>query len=246
MNKPKWRSWLLPFIIAFALTFWSVVFALFFLAIIWIMLLNPKTNSKEFPFPSDQDRKHAKRTYAWLLLSPFLTVPTMIIAAFNLDWNSSPNERVLAALIPLVFHLPMLFKLNTKSAFVYRHTQQAIFLVALRAGMASIALSIGTYPGDGAWLFLLGNGTLWLFGTMWGRNQVLRNECWWMKRKGETILLPEAKPATTTAPKQPITSAIQKNKPAIEGALHTFRTGAPEERKQAVLALSQLGEVEKF
>jgi len=45
---------------------------------------------------------------------------------------------------------------------------------------------------------------------------------------------------------QPTTPATKKDKAIIEQSLHAFRAGTPEERKQAMLALSQLGEVEKF
>jgi len=247
ITKPNHPSFLLYIGISIIIAIWTIWGALFFLATVWLLRLDPKPHQKEIPYPSDLDKDSAKGIYAWLLLSPFLTVPTMIVAALNLDWNSSPNQRVFAALVPAIFHLALLLRFDSKKPFVYRHAQQAIFLVALRAGMASIALSIGTYPGDGAWLFFLGNGSLWLFGSLWGRNQAIHKNCWWMKRKDETILPPDIKPGeqsvTTT---EPITTAIKKNKPAIEGALHTFRTGTPEERKQAILSLSQLGEVETF
>jgi hypothetical protein len=245
-----WKSWILFFVISLFIAIWTIWGALFFLATVWIMRMDPKPYQKEIPYPSDLDRDSAKGIYTWLLLSPFLTVPTMIIAALNLDWNSSPNEWVFAALIPLVFHLPMLFKLNTKSVFVYRHTQQAIFLVALRAGMASIALSIGEYPGEGVWLFFLGNGVLWLFGSLWARGQAVRRECWWMKRKGETILPLEAqiidKPVTNDESKEQLNALNTEGNTAKQKALNTFRAGTSDERKQAVLVLSQLGEVEKF
>jgi hypothetical protein len=144
--------------------------------------------------------------------------------------TSTPHPiNVLAALIPLVFHIPLLFKLNPKNAFTYRHTQQAILLIALRAGIASIALSIGSSPWEGLWLFFIGNGTLWLFGSIWGRNQAIHKDCWWMKRKGETILPPETQtveePVITAEPQQPITPVSKKNKSAIEQSLHAFRTG---------------------
>jgi hypothetical protein len=252
IRRPRkdWKGWI-PFVaIALVLAFWSVLISLFFLIVVWIMRLDPKPYQREIPYPSDLAREEAKGIYIWLLLSPLLTVPTMLVAALFLDFNSSFNQRVLAALIPLVFHLPLLFKLNTKNIFTYRHTQQAVLLIALRAGMASIALSIGSSPWEGLWLFFLGNGALWLFGSFWGRSQAIHKDCWWMKRKGETILPPETQtveePVIAAEPQQPITPIIKKNRPAVEQSLHAFRAGTSEERKQAVLALSQLGEVEKF
>lgn len=248
--RKGWKGWLPFFVIALILAIWTIWGALFFLGTVWVMRLNPKADSKEIPFPSDKDRKRAKGMYTWLLLSPFLTVPTMIITALNLDWNSSPNQRVFAALIPAIFHLLLLFQLDSKRPFVYRHTQQGILLVALRASMAALALNISKYPDDGIWLFLLGNGSLWLFGTLWGRNQVVRSDCWWMRRRGEIILPLQERPI-----EQPITDdeldAMVKGldaegSTARQKALNAFREGTPETRKKAVLVLSKLGEVEKF
>ena len=250
MNKPKWKSWVLPVIIAIALAFWSVVYALFFLAIVWVMRLNPNTDTKEIPFPTDNDRKRAKGTYTWLLLSPFLNVIILVIAVINLSSKSSANERVFAALIPLVIHLPVLIRLDAKSHFVFRHTQQAIFLLALRASMAALALNISKYPDDGIWLFFLGNGFLWLFGSFWGRGQAHRGTCWWIERKGEIFLTVDTVPVEKTTGSAEIKDSLKSLKAegntARQKALNAFRTGTPEARKKAVLILSEMGEVEKF
>jgi hypothetical protein len=248
--KPKQAIWILYIGISLIIAIWTVWGALFFLVTVWFLRMDPKPHQREIPYPSDPDKNSAKGIYTWLLLSPFLTVPAMFIAAINLDWNSSPNQRVFAALIPLVFHLPLLLLLDSKRPFVYRHAQQAIFLVALRAGMASVALSIGTYPGEGAWLFLLGNGALWLFGSLWARGQAVHGESWWAQRKGDTILPLEVKPIDQPTMKDEREDALKslnaEGNTARQKALNAFRTGTPETRKQAVLVLSQLGEVEKF
>jgi len=247
LKKP---NWIWPIIIAILFAFWSVVFALFFLAIVWVMRLNPKTETTEIPFPSDQDRKRAKGTYTWLLLSPFLNVIVFAIAVFNLYSGSTTNERVIAALAPLLIHLPVLIRLDSKSPFVFRHTQQAILLLALRTSMATLALNISKYPEDGLWLFLIGNGSLWLFGSFWGRSQAHRGTGWWIKQKGEKILaenaLPTNKPITDEELEELINSLNTKGKTARQKALTAFHKGTPETRKKAVLILSKLGEVEKF
>jgi hypothetical protein len=258
-TKSGWKNWILPFVIAFALAFWSVVFALFFLAVVWVMRLNPKTDSKENLFPSDDDRKRAKGTYTWLLLSPFLNVIIFALASFNLDYNSSANERVMAALIPLLFHLPVLLRLDSKSPFMFRHTQQAILLLALRASMAALALNISKYPDEGIWLFFLGNGFLWLVGSLWGRSQAHRGTCWWMKRKGEVIQSKDG----LIAPSAKTEASLQKTPEkfieygnwylknnqrdsAKQYSLQAFRSGDSNIRSQAIRMLNELGEVEKF
>jgi len=258
--KPKRRGWIWPVIIALLLAFWSLVFALFFLSIVWVMRLNPKTESKEIPFPSDKDRKRARGTYIWLLLSPFLNVIVMLIAVINAYGSTTPtNEWVLIALLPLVFHLPVLVRLDSNSPFVFRHTQQAIFLLALRASMTAFALNIGSYPEDGILLFLFGNGFLWLAGSIWGLNQVNHDTGWWIGRKGEKVLPKDAIPAEKPIARGKLEKPISSNElesllrsldaegsNARQIAFNAFRNGTPEARKKAVLVLSQLGEVEKF
>jgi len=157
---------------------------------------------------------------------------------------------VLAALVPLIFHLPLLLGLTSKSAFVFRHTQQGILLIALRVAMASLAISIEPYPDEGLWLFLLGNGGLWLFGSFWGWHQTASGGCWLMKQKGETLILKAEK-----AEDLPPQIHLERSKEfigrynAVEAkkhALAAFRTGDREIRLQAVNLLQALREMEEF
>lgn len=250
-KKTGWQSLLLPLGFALILFAWSPAFALFFLVIVWIMRLNPKADSNEIPFPSDKDRKRAKGTYLWLLIS---ALPNVLIFAFivsNLARNPTPNERAIAALIPLFIHLPVLFRLDSKSPFVFRHTQQAVFLLALRASTATLALNISKYPDDGIWLFFIANGFLWLFGSFWGRAQAHKGKGWWIKRKGEIVLSKDAVPESTATPRNDeldklIDSLGAEGSTPRQKALNAFRQGSEETRKKAVLILTQLGEVEKF
>jgi len=139
----------------------------------------------------EEEEKAARRVYWWLLLSPFVTVPCFASQLFSLYWRSSVGERVWAAIVPLVFHIPLLLmSFTARSRFVRRHTQQAMLLVALRASMAAISLNLGHYPYEGLCPFFLGNGALWLFGNQWGLRQVKHGDCWLMRRKGEDGELP--------------------------------------------------------
>ena len=243
-----WQAWI-PFIgIALVLAFWTIWGALFFLAVVWLMRKNPGPDSS-FAV-GDNEKKTARRVYTWLFWSPILTVPFFLFAILS-AYDGSTNELVFAALLPLIIHTPLLLGLTSKSAFVYRHTQQGILLIALRAGMASLAISMGSYSEDGLWLFLLGNGSLWLFGSIWGWNQIFRGECWRMKQKGETIATVSAEQVESLASEKHVEQSrefirVFNKDDAKKHALAAFRGGDRAIRLEAVKILETLDEVEEF
>ena len=245
-----WRNWIGFIGISLVIAVWTLLGALFFLAVVWILQQNPRPDSS-FSL-NDNERKAARGIYTWLFFSPMLTIPTFIVVLLILSyWESGTDVRVLASMIPLIFHLPLLSGLTSKNAFLYRHTQQGILLIALRAGMAILATSIGTYSVGGFWLFLLGNGSLWLFGSIWGWNQISRGECWWMKQKGEKLIAPESIKAGSPEMDKELEDMLKslnvKDKlSAKTKVLNAFRAGTPETKKRAVEVLSKLGEVEEF
>ena len=170
------------------------------------------------------EKKAVRRVYWWLLLSPFITVPCFAFQLFDLGSRSSVGERVWAVVVPLIFHTPLLLmSFGTGNRFVRRHMQQALLLIALRAGLAAISLNLGRHPGNGLWLFFLGNGSLWLFGSLGGFGQVKRGDCWLMRRKGEGGELPRpwAVPADAAAPTAPVpTDAPTRAAPSL--AVHSL------------------------
>jgi hypothetical protein len=251
--KPKRMGWLLYFGIAFLIAFWSALGALFFLAVVWVLRLKPGTTAT-FTLSKD-DQKTARRVYTWLFLSPFITVPIFLGMTINLSYSASNNEYVLAALVPLFAHIFLLLGLTSRSAFVFRHTQQGLLLLALRAGLASLAaMNVENHPGYAMLLFFFGNGGIWLIGSTAGWNQTASGKCWLMERKGEQILLPAStqpeKGKTSLEDKELETMLKSLDAPgtttARQKALHAFRQGTPEIKKRAIAVLSQLGEVEKF
>jgi hypothetical protein len=251
--KPKRMGWVLYLGIAFLIAIWTALGALFFIAVVWVLRMNPGSDASFILGRNDQ--KTARRIYTWLFLSSFITVPIFIVAAANTYYQSTINEHVLTALVPLILHLPLLLGLTSKSAFVYRHTQQGILLIALRAGLASLAtMNLENHIDYALLLFFFGNGSLWLIGSIVGWSQVSNGKCWFMERKGEKILLPE-----TAQPAKPDSLELNKElddmlksldtkgmDTARQKAMHAFRTGTPEIKKRAIAVLSQLGEVEKF
>ena len=258
LPKPKRMRWFWYFIFALIIAIWTVWGALFFIAVVWVLRLNPSPEAS--PRIGNNEQKTARRIYTWLFLSPFLTIPIFIGMLFN-AYNASANEYVLIALTPLLLHTPLLFGLTSNSTFVYRHTQQGIFLIALRAGMASLAaVNVEDNIGYALLLFFLGNGAIWLIGSMTGWSQISDGKCWFMQRRGETIISMDIKKivapeSRTTQPnetdkkmEQLLNGMDAKEKEAAkEKSLEAFRSGIRGEvRKNAVNILSILGEVEKF
>ena len=245
-----WQSWFAIISISLVIAIWTLLGALFFLIIVWLLRLNPEHDSSSTL--SDQEKKFARGIYAWLLFSPILTIPVFIVLLYNLGYEaSSTDSRVLASIIPLIFHLPLLSGLYSKSAFVYRHTQQGILLIALRVGMATLASSITFGSDDGFWLFIFGNGSLWLFGSIWGWHQIARGEYWWMKQNDEKTVSLETTRTVTYRMDQEFEDLLKSlnadDKVAAKAkAFLAFRGGKPETRKRATEVLSKLGEVESF
>ena len=241
------RTWIAVLILASALATRTMWGALFLIVVVFLTRQNPGRDSSATV--GENEKKTARRVYAWLFWSSFLTVPIFIIAIIS-AYDSSVDALVFAALTPLILHIPLLFGLTSKSRFVYRHTQQGILLIALRAGLASFAVSVGRYPDDGLWLFLLGNGSLWLFGSIWGRNQISRNDCWLMRRKREAIDV-AVDQTGNLAPHIHLEKSREflqgsKKAEAKDHALAAFRRGNREIRTQAVWLLEVMEEVEKF
>lgn len=247
-SNQVWKSWRVYIVIALILALWSIVAALFFLTVVWILRQNPDPGSSVEV--GRTEKSTARRVYTWLFFSSLITVPVFILV-LNESYSSysTNNQYVLSALAPLVFHLPLLLGLTSKSVFVYRHVQQGILLVALRAGTAALLISIDDVAG--LMLFVLVNGSLWLFGSIWGWTQVNRGQCWWMKLKGEVVTIASKNQVENLPPQKHIEQSrdfIRRYKPdeAKEHALAAFRSGDREVKRQAIQILETLDDVELF
>jgi hypothetical protein len=261
VRKPPrqfWKKWTTHFIIAFILlVFWTVVVALFYLAVAWVLMQDPDPDSH---FKVEQREKStARRVYTWLFLSSLFTVPIFLVLVINnYSQTTSNNEYVLFALAPLLLHLFLLMGLTSDSIFVYRHTQQGILLIAVRAAVAALAVGMGDHPDDGIWLFLFGNGSLWLFGSIWGWVQVRRGIYSWKKQsdgmshfKAGPIKQIETGPHPNLSPERSIEYSrwyLREQRPdtAKEYALEAFRHGNVDIRQKAVRILDDLDQVEFF
>jgi hypothetical protein len=255
-NKPAIRPtkdrkiWILYVGIALFIALWTSWGALFFLTVVWVMRKDPSPDAS-FAI-GNHEKITARRVYTWLFISPVLTIPLLIVMLFSLRYpEATTNERILTTLVPLIFQAPLVAGLTSKSAFVYRHTQQGVLLVALRTGMAAWAISLGEYPYDGLSLFLLGNGALWLFGSLWGWNQIRQGQCWWMTQKEQKFASEENSKIDTPHMDQELDMMLKSlnmkdRLAAKDKALHAFRTESPESKQRALEVLSSLGEVEEF
>ncbi|TAK14681.1 MAG: hypothetical protein EPO32_00710 [Anaerolineae bacterium] len=206
----------------------------------------------------DQLARRANAAYNWIKWISLITVPWMIYAQSDLNSRSSLLDWAWAGLVPASLHLLLLPRATRDSSlFVRRHTQQALMLVALRA--ATTVWLIGLTRGDGFPLWLLVNGTLWMWGSTRGKLQVKRGECWLMRRRGEVHLLPTANghvefpstpvdfvPADVKAAWDQAGRYLQAKRPELakKHYLIVFREGPPAWRARAIEALRKLGEVE--
>ena len=239
-SNQGWKSWI-PFIgMALVIAFWTISGALFFIVIIWITRLNPKTEISSII--TDEHKSIGRSIYQWLLISSVFTTPFSIFLSILLDSNI--YGHVLATCIPLILHFHLLFNIRN-SLYIYRHTQQALALLVLRAAVAAWAL----YDFNIA-LFLLGNGSIWLFGSIWGFSQIKRGKCWLMEQRGE-IAIPETtkvdSPQMDKELEDMLKSLNAKDTLAAKTkALNAFRAGTPETKRRAIEVLSTLGEVEEF
>ena len=253
----NWGIWILYLGIALILAIWTIYGALFFLGIAMLLFLDPSTQASNVV--SDREKKSARQVYTWLFWSPLIAFPIFIAQLFEIyDNPSTLNAQVLAALVPSLVHIPLFLGLTSKNRFVFRHVQQGILLIAIRTGMASlVALNLNSHLDYAALLFFIGNGSLWLSGSMLGWNQIANGTCWWMDRKGEQIILQAAQPVNKVAPTaaeldkkldQILNSMSAKEKQTAKAkALEAFQSGIQGEvRKNALNILASLGEVEKF
>src|SRR5688572_20928278 len=117
-----WHSTFVFISISLVIALWTIWGALFFLVVVWIMRQNPGADS--YSTITENEKKLARGIYMWLLLSPILVLPVFIGMLFNLDFpEADTNTRALITMIPLIFHIPLVTGLTSKSGFVYRHTQ---------------------------------------------------------------------------------------------------------------------------
>lgn len=106
-----------------------------------------------------------------------------------------------AGAAPGLIHLLLLAGWASPHLYLRRHSQQGAGLAAIRIFSATTIL--GLMGSEGVALWALVNGSLWLFGGIWGLRQVGRGDSWLMRRLGEDALLPAPSAAAGEAADAP-------------------------------------------
>ena len=206
-----------------------------------------------------EEEQRSRRFYLLLLLAPFITVPWGIAGLIYVDLTPTATAplhlRLIAISAPSLIYVLLLFGWLSPHLYVRRHMQQALLLAGLR--LASSLLFWVFLEVEGFWFPV--NGSLWLFGSIWGANQLSRGDCWLMRQLGEAKQLPrpwakgpaEVIDTLGTAQRALTEGAFlmigsEAPKQAVAPLLTAFRTGAPDVRQKAIARLEAIGEVELF
>ncbi|MEK6221850.1 MAG: hypothetical protein N2D54_06340 [Chloroflexota bacterium] len=136
-----------------------------------------------------REEKGVRAYYKWLSYSWLITVPWVVINIGGLSSRAPYLSYVWAITTPAFVHLILLLPITSKNVFVKRHGQQAAYLVGARWLSTVFFLGRPNPEGEiGIWVLV--NLFLILLGSINGRKQVEKGDCWLMRRKGETDLLP--------------------------------------------------------
>lgn len=193
----------------------------------------------------------ARNWYRWLWLSPFLTVPSLVLLSFSepgYEWVCGGNYRgcnyalaervtvLIAVLGSSIWHLLLLKPtLNKDSEFVRWHGRQALMLAGLRTSVPIIFGLVYGLSFELLWLIpvLI---AVWLFGTIWGQRQAARGDCSLMRWAGRAEALPRPEPAAEP------TLARKRDPEFLVGIIRSSLD--PESRAMALSELEKLGMVE--
>ena len=212
-----------------------------------------------------EEEQRSNRFYLLLLLAPFITVPWAIVGLMPLSYYAPLHLRLIAISVPGLVYLLLLFGWLSPHRYVRRHMQQALLLAGLR--LISSLLFLGLLQLDCFWY--LSNGSLWLFGSILGANQLSRGDCWLMRQLGEGDQLPrpwaKAQPGPVRKPppakwlyaagslagrealaKGRFLLEQNQTKDAVLYLTAAFHAGPTDVRQQALARLEALGEVELF
>jgi hypothetical protein len=216
-----------------------------------------------------REEQRSRLFYLLLLLSPFITFPLGIAGLIYVDLSPTATAplhmRMIGISAPSLIYGLMLFGWLSPHRYVRRHMQQALFLAGLRLAFSLLSL---VFPEANCLPSLI-NGSLWLFGSIWGWQQVTRGDCWLMRQLGEGDQLPrpwaKAQPGPVQKPPpaewlnvvgsldgQEALSRAQfllerhQVEQAVVYLTAAFRTGPTEVKQQTLARLEAIGEVELF
>ena len=195
----------------------------------------------------------ARKWYRWLWLSPFLTIPTLVIVYMLCQpigqqiicpqgWSNCNYEAVesltelIAVGVSSLWHLVLLIPATNKQyPFVMWHGRQTLLLALLRTSVPIFFVLFARDPII-VLLSLLLLIPIWLVGNLWGQNQAGRGDCSLMHWTGRADSLPgPPEEKESDAPDGISADALET----------TFRfSNDPHERQAALEELKKRGLVE--
>lgn len=192
------------------------------------------------------ENEKAKNVYTWLWLSPFLTIPTLIIILIADLGNElyccdlAIEERItgiIAVLGSSLWHLVLLKSALNKDSYLIRwHGWQALILAGLRTAvplffMLVFGLNFGTL------FFIPILMLIWLTGTLIGQHQAKHGYCTLASIFGLADKMPGP-------PEQPQAQTITEEK-EIEDLVKILRFSSnTKARTDALFKLKEFGVVE--
>jgi len=202
-------------------------------------------------------RKTARKWYRWLWLSPFLTIPTLILVSFMnfgyellcrgpgpCDWYLAERMGlIIAILASSLWHLVILRPASQKERpFVRWHGLQALCLAGLRTAVPLAFVIV--YGFDFTSLLAIPVLILiWFIGTFIGQHQASRGKCslcQWAGREDELAGYQALKPKHESTQKR-----IAPDDPEDWVSIIRF-SDDPEERRRALAALKRRDMIEEF
>jgi hypothetical protein len=191
-------------------------------------------------------KRRAANWYVWLWLSPLLTLPTLYyLYSGNPGFALVCGDRwagcdhaladrvtlVVAVLGSALWHLILLFPaLKDDSEFVRWHGRQALFLAGIRTAVPLVCGLL--FGASGVCLFMLLLLPTYLVGNTWGKGQANQGDCSLARWRGREEALPPPEPD----------EVLSLDPDALVEIIRYSRN--PEERRQALADLEELGMVE--
>lgn len=202
------------------------------------------------------ERNAARQLYLWSMLLPLLAIPLACLGPALL-------------LVPLVFLYFLISGFRSKHPFVRWHAGQWLLLSmgwGAFAACGALPIVLGTMRGSVSAMVFLGSlviGGGWWFSNLFGSWQVSQGNCWIWSMWSASAPLPRSwKQLELNPPVAQATSPIDwpgllargqtmsnyghRRAEAVDCFMRVFQAGPPTLRRQAVIELERLGEVEVF
>jgi hypothetical protein len=190
----------------------------------------------------------ARRVYWWLLLVPVFAVPFWWLI---IPYNPNFGEILGPSLFALVFYLPILIWATSDNPFIQVHARQGLILLALR--FLSPLLIFLVFGWDAMLpLFIVVNGSLWLFGSMFGLAQVGNGTSFLPFDRSKIVAdpisdqTPHAEILISSLDEARASLIAGERSLSIKQALAVFRNDDAASKESAMKFLAELGEVEEF